>query len=94
MTAYVFKRKGARLYSARFRLKHERTLTQVELGCSNRQVAEKRLRELVEEREREAAGIVAPKAQREAAQTLLSPPPCGNDRQQGKGEGRPLPLEP
>lgn len=72
MTAYIFKRKGARLYSARIRLKHERKLTQVELGCSNRQVAEKRLREIVEEREREAVGIVAPKAQREAAQTPIA----------------------
>jgi integrase len=72
MIAYVFKRKGARLFSARIRLKHERKISQVELGCSNRQVAEKRLREMVDELQREADGIVAPKAQREAAQTPLS----------------------
>src|SRR5271157_1576205 len=46
-------------------------LTQVSLGCTNRQVAEKKLRELMDEKEREAAGLIAPKAEREAANKPL-----------------------
>ena len=71
MISHVIKPKGARLYSARVRLDHETKITQIPLHCTNRQVAEKKLRDLVEEREREAAGIIAPKVQREAAQTSL-----------------------
>ena len=33
---------GARMYSGRYRLEGEKKITQVELGCSNRQVAEKK----------------------------------------------------
>ncbi len=61
MINYIFQRPGARLYSARYRLAGDAKITQVELGCSNRQVAVKRLREIVEKKEREAAGIIAPK---------------------------------
>ena len=52
MIAYVIKRKGARTYDARIRLGDEKRITQVPLGCTNRQVAEKKLRELLDERER------------------------------------------
>ena len=69
MIAYVIKRKGARTYDARIRLGDERRITQVPLGCTNRQVAEKKLRELLDEREREAAGLIAPKVERDAANT-------------------------
>ncbi len=71
MTNYVFKRPGSKLYTGRYRLKEDAKITQVALGCSNLQVAEKKLREMVEEKEREAAGIIAPKVQREAAHKLL-----------------------
>ena len=71
MINFVFKRTGARTYSGRFKVPGEKKLRQVELGCTNRQVAEKKLREIVDEKEREAAGIIAPKVQREAAQTPL-----------------------
>jgi hypothetical protein len=44
----------------------------VSLGCTNRQVAEKKLlRELLDEREHEAAGLIAPKVERDAANKLL-----------------------
>jgi hypothetical protein len=71
MIAHVFKRLGARMYSGRYRLDREKKITQVELGCSNRQVAEKKFGKIVEEKEREVAGIIAPKDQREAARTPL-----------------------
>ena len=71
MTAYVFKRKGARTYDARIRLDFEPRMTQVPLGCTNRQVADKKLAELVAEREREAAGLIVPKIEREAANKPL-----------------------
>jgi integrase len=72
MISYVFKRSNARLYSGRYRLTEEGKITQVELGCTNRQVAEKKLREIVQEKEREAAGMLAPRIEREAAQKPLS----------------------
>jgi integrase len=72
MIAYVIKRKGARTYDARIRLGDEKRITQVPLGCTNRQVAEKKLRELLDEKEREAAGLIAPKVERDAANKLLS----------------------
>jgi integrase len=59
------------MYSGRYRLNGEKKITQVELGCSNRQVAERKFGKIVEEKEREAAGIIAPKDQREAARTPL-----------------------
>lgn len=71
MIAYVIKRKGARTYEGRYRLGDDTRLTQVSLGCTNRQVAEKKLRELMDEKEREAAGLIAPKAEREAANKPL-----------------------
>ena len=71
MIAFVFKRAGARTFTARVQLPHEAKLSNIPLGCTTRPVAEKKLREIVEEKEREAAGIIAPKVQREAAVTLL-----------------------
>jgi integrase len=72
MIAYVIKRKGSRTWDARIRFKGEPRITQVPLGCTNRQVAEKKLRELLDEKEREAAGLIAPKVEREAANKLLT----------------------
>ena len=69
MIAHLVKR--GRLYSGRIRLKEEARVTEIPLRCSNRQVAEKRLHEAVAEREREAAGIIAPKLEREAANKPL-----------------------
>ena len=87
MIAYVIKRKGARTYDARIRLGDEKRITQVPLGCTNRQVAEKKLRELLDEREREAAGLIAPKVERDAANKLLSAHRGRLDRRQGAAAG-------
>jgi integrase len=72
MVAYVIKRKGSRTWDARIRFRGEPRITQLPLGCTNRQVAEKKLRELLDEKEREAAGLIAPKVEREAANKLLA----------------------
>src|SRR5438034_7454338 len=76
MIRYVFKpkrkvqgrRKIARLYSGRYKLDGEVRLTEVPLKTSDKQVAEKKLDELVKERERERAGIAIPRILRDASQ--------------------------
>ncbi len=65
MIAHLVKR--GRLYSARIRLDGQSKVESFPLGCTNLQVAEKRLSELISEKEREEAGILAPKLQRESA---------------------------
>ena len=75
MVANVFKprrRKNgksveSRLYSARVRLPGEHKTITVALHVSDRQVAEAKLQELIRDREREAAGIIAPRRIRDAA---------------------------
>ena len=73
MIANVFKRKRRRggkivetsdSYYARYRLDGEYAITQVCLETSDKVVAQKKLSDLVREKERERAGIVAPKLQR------------------------------
>jgi integrase len=79
MINYVFRPKRmirgrkqtARLYSGRYRLDSEVRITEVPLKTSDKQVAEKKLNEIIREREREAAGIIAPKPIREAAKRDL-----------------------
>src|SRR5947199_8968002 len=76
MIKYVFrpkrkirgKRKIARLYSGRYKLDGEVRPTEVPLKTSDKQVAEKKLNELVTERERERAGIALPRTLRDASQ--------------------------
>jgi integrase len=76
MIKYVFKpkrkvqgrRKIARLYSGRYKLDGEVRLTEVPLKTSDKQVAEKKLDELVKDRERERAGIAIPRILRDANQ--------------------------
>ncbi|PTX92748.1 hypothetical protein DB354_13410 [Opitutus sp. ER46] len=76
MIAYVFRPKRTkngkmgigRIYRARFRLDGDFTMTDISLETSDKQVAEKKLRELIAEKERERAGLLAPKLQRESAQ--------------------------
>jgi integrase len=75
MIKYVFKpkrkvqgrRKVARLYSGRYKLDGEVRLTEVPLKTTDKQVAQKLLDELVREKERERAGIIAPKSLRQSA---------------------------
>lgn len=58
----------SRLYRARIRLQGDSSVTEVPLETSDRQVAEKKLAELISERERERAGLIAPRLQRDSAQ--------------------------
>jgi integrase len=66
-------RKRGRIYWLKYRAHAERGKPQeVSLGTSDKQVAEKRRSEFVAEKEREQAGILAPKEMRVAAQRSLS----------------------
>lgn len=72
MRRYLFKPNGSRIWRARIKLDSDAKAQDVSLRTSDRQAAEKKLREMVSERERETAGIIAPKALRDAAVTPLS----------------------
>jgi len=75
MTEYVFKpsrRKNgksvaSRLYSGRYRLPGQNKTITVALHVSDQQAAKAKLRETIRDREREVAGIIAPKRIRDAA---------------------------
>src|ERR1019366_5276271 len=66
------KRIVSRLYSARIRVDGERRILNVPLGVSDKQVAQEKLRRLVQEMEKEQHGLVSPKSMRDAAQEPLS----------------------
>ncbi len=61
------KRVTSRLYTLKIRLDGDRRIIQIPLGVSDRQVADEKARKIVQERERERHGLLAPKGQREAA---------------------------
>jgi integrase len=65
------KRVTSRLYSLKLRLNGELNITTIPLGVSDRQVAEEKARKLVQEREKESQGLIAPKLQRDSAQASL-----------------------
>ena len=65
------KRITSRLYSARIRVEGERQIKTVPLGVSDKQVAQEKLRRLVQEMERELHGLIPAKAMRDAAQEPL-----------------------
>jgi integrase len=62
----------SRLYSARIRIDGERQILNVPLHVSDKQVAEEKLRKLVQEREREIHGLLPAKGLRDGANELLS----------------------
>ena len=62
----------SRLYSAKVRLDGERRILQVPLHVTDKQVAEEKMRKLVQELEKETHGLIAPKVQRDAAQMSLA----------------------
>ena len=62
----------ARLYSARIRIGGERQILNVPLHVADKQVAEEKLRKLVQEREKELHGLLPAKGMRDAANELLS----------------------
>ncbi len=80
MTEYVFKRsrrvKGKRVLSrvfvGRYSLGRGLPMVTVPLDTPDAQVARKRLRDLIVEKQREAEGMESPKAMREAQKTSLS----------------------
>jgi len=61
----------SRTYRGRYRLDGEFAVTEVALGTGDKQVAEKKLREIVKEKEQERAGIIAPKLQLVSAKKRL-----------------------
>jgi len=65
------KRVQARLFSGRYRLNQGDKTVTVPLNTPDRATAEKRLRDLIVEKQREQEGIIAPKVVREAAGTPL-----------------------
>lgn len=65
----VFRQKGCKTYRVRFSI--EGRLYDEPLRTRNKEVAEEKARTLVREREREAAGILAPKAMRNSAKEPL-----------------------
>ena len=62
----------SRLYSAKIRIDGERQILNVPLHVSDKQVAEEKLRKLVQEREKELHGLSPAKGMRDAANELLS----------------------
>jgi integrase len=80
MIAYIYrpkrrhdgKRVISRLYSAKIRVDGERRISQVSLGVSDKQVAQEKLRLMVQEREKELQGLIPAKAMRDAAQESLT----------------------
>jgi integrase len=72
MVAYVVKgrkrQNGKRgPYRGRYRVGNSGPLVEVALGTTDKQVAERLLRQTVKEAEQEAAGLIAPRAERDAA---------------------------
>ena len=80
MIKYLFQQKRkvngktvkARVYTGCYRLDGEARPTRVALGVADKQVAEKKLDDIVREKEREKAGILPAKQLREGAQKQLS----------------------
>ena len=66
------KRVRARLYVGRYALTPGERPKRVPLNTPDKQIAEKRLFEIIQEKEREREGIIAPKPMREAAAATLS----------------------
>ena len=80
MIAYIYRPKRlrggrrviSRLYSAKIRVDGERRISQVSLGVSDKQVAQEKLRQMVQEREKELHGLIPAKTMRDAAQESLT----------------------
>ena len=62
----------ARNYRGRYRLDGDFSVTDVALKTTDKHVAEQKLRDIIKEKEHERAGIIAPKLQRNAAETPLT----------------------
>jgi len=62
----------SRLYRGRYRLDNERSMTEVSLRTPDKQVAVKRLKDIIKEKQQESAGIILPRTLREAANLDLA----------------------
>jgi len=86
----IYKPKGSRIWRWKFRLQpQDGKIVDVSLGTSDKQVAEKRRVERLKEIEHERAGMIPPKASREAAQRKLAEHLedfLGDLRRRGKSE--------
>lgn len=65
MICHVYRR--GKTYWAKLKLDHEQSLSRFSLGCSDRRVANDKLREIAILREKEHSGMVPPQTTREAA---------------------------
>jgi len=63
---------SARLYRGRYRLDGDFLITEIPLETADKQVAERKLAEIIAEKERERAGIISPRKERLAAKKMLS----------------------
>lgn len=70
MICNTYKPRGSRIYRGRFRFEGTR-IHSVSLGTTDKQIADKRLRELVLQRQREAAGLAIPQSELIAAERAL-----------------------
>jgi len=70
------KKVTSRLYSLKVRLDGERQISQIALGVTDRQVADEIARKIIQEREQEKHGLLAPKGQRDAAQASFTKHIC------------------
>ena len=66
------KRITSRLYRGRYRLDNDVSVTDIPLMTSDKQIAVERLRKVIKEKQQESAGIIAPKALRDAAKKPLT----------------------
>jgi hypothetical protein len=65
------KRWESRIYRGRYRLQGERRITDISMNTSDKQSAKRKLDRIVQEQQQEAAGILAPKALRDAVSCPL-----------------------
>ena len=71
MICYVYRQKDRRIWRGRYRLQNQMVIHDVSLATADKQAAEQKLTTMVREAEQEAAGILAPKALRVAAQKRM-----------------------
>lgn len=71
MSPRIFKQKGSRVYRGRYRLDDDLKIYDIPLHIEIKEVAEAKLRPLVNEKEGEAFGLLPPKKLREAAKLPL-----------------------
>ena len=62
----------SRTYRGRYRLDGQFAITEVALGTSDKQVAQRKLQDIIKDAELERAGIIAPKVQRHSAARPMS----------------------